>query len=73
VQPQPARRAPKKRRGLRAFLAIVALVAVVAIGLAIYESTSSGQQKMVKINQQIRGDVNDTIDSIKQLIQDNTR
>jgi eukaryotic-like serine/threonine-protein kinase len=68
-----ARPAKKKRSGLRRFLALVALVAVVAVGLAIYQATSSGQQKVVKLNQQIRGDVNQTIDSIKQLIQDNTR
>src|SRR4051794_37030629 len=69
--PPVARR--RKRTGMRRVLALLAIVAIVAAGLAIYASTDSGRQKTVQLNQQIQGDVDQTVDSIKQLIQDNTQ
>jgi eukaryotic-like serine/threonine-protein kinase len=76
--PPPGRRAataePRKRnRGLRRFLAVVGVVVLVAAGIAIYEAANSGGTKTVKLNEEIRGNVNQTVDSIKQLIEDNTR
>ena len=69
-----AARAPKKRnRGLRRFLALVAVVLLVGAGIAIYEAASSGGTKTVKLNEDIRGNVGQAVDSIKQLIEDNTR
>jgi serine/threonine-protein kinase len=78
VPPPPGRRAaaraPKKRnRGLRRFLALVAVVLLVGAGIAIYEAASSGGTKTVKLNEDIRGNVGQAVDSIKQLIEDNTR
>ena len=58
---------------MRRVLALLAVVAIVAAGLAIYASTESGRQKTVQLNQQIQGDVDQTVDAIKQLIQDNTQ
>lgn len=58
---------------MRRVLALLAIVAIVAAGLAIYASTDSGRQKTVQLDQQIQGDVDQTVDSIKQLIQDNTQ
>ncbi len=76
--PAPGRRAatarPRKRnRGLRRFLALVGVVVLVAAGIAIYEAANSGGTKAVKLNEQITGTVDKSVDSIKQLIEDNTR
>jgi serine/threonine-protein kinase len=76
--PPPGRRAatakPRKRnRGLRRFLALVGVVVLVAAGIAIYEAANSGGTKTVKLNEEIRGNVDQAVDSIKQLIEDNTR
>jgi serine/threonine-protein kinase len=78
AQPPPSRRAatarPRKRnRGLRRFLALIGVVLLVAAGIAIYEATGSGGTKTVKLNEQIRGNVDQAVDDIKQLIEDNTR
>jgi eukaryotic-like serine/threonine-protein kinase len=72
-QAQPAARRRRKRSAMRRVLALLAIVAIVAAGLAIYASTDSGRQKTVQLNQQIQGDVDQTVDAIKQLIQDNTQ
>jgi eukaryotic-like serine/threonine-protein kinase len=76
--PPPGRRAatarPRKRnRGLRRFLALVGVVVLVAAGIAIYQAVGSGSTKAVKLNEQIRGNVDQAVDDIKQLIEDNTR
>jgi eukaryotic-like serine/threonine-protein kinase len=78
AQAPPGRRAatagPRKRnRGLRRFLALIGVVLLVAAGIAIYEATGSGGTKTVKLNEQIRGNVDQAVDDIKQLIKDNTR
>jgi serine/threonine-protein kinase len=74
----PSRRAatarpPRRGRGLRLFLALVAVVLLVAAGIAVYEASNSGSPKAVKLNEQIRGNVDQAVDDIKQLIEDNTR
>jgi hypothetical protein len=46
---------------------------LVAAGIAIYEAANSGGTKTVKLNEEIRGNVDQAVDSIKQLIEDNTR
>jgi serine/threonine protein kinase len=76
--PPPGRRAatarPRKRnRGLGRFLALVGVIVLVAAGIAIYEAANSGSPKTVKLNEQIRGNVDQAVDDIKQLIEDNTR
>jgi len=76
--PPPGRRAatagPRKRnRGLRRFMALVGVIVLVAAGIAIYEAAGSGGTKTVKLNEQIRGNVDQAVDDIKQLIEDNTR
>jgi len=76
--PPPGRRAatarpPGRNRGLRRFLALVAVVVIVAAGIAIYQATNSGGTKTVKLNEQIRGNVDQAVDDIKALIQDNTQ
>jgi serine/threonine-protein kinase len=77
--PPPSRRqatagpAKPRNRGMRRFMALLAIVVIVAAGLAIYQATGSGQTKTVKLNEQIRGTVDQAVDDIKQLIEDNTR
>ena len=76
--PPPGRRAPsgpprRRNRGLRRFMALVAVVVLVAAGIAIYEASGGGGTKTVKLNEQIEGNVDQAVDSIKQLIEDNTR
>ena len=76
--PPPGRRAatarpPKRNRGLRRVLALVAVVLIVGAGLAIYEAANGGGTKTVKLNEEIHGNVDQAVDSIKQLIEDNTR
>src|SRR4051794_18029509 len=72
----PSRRAATARpaergRGLRRVLALVAVVLLVAAGIAIYEASNGGSTKTVKLNEEIRGNVDQAIDDIKQLIEDN--
>jgi serine/threonine-protein kinase len=74
----PSRRAatarPAKRgRALPRLVALVVVVLLVAAGIAIYEASNSGSPKSVKLNEQIRGNVDQAVDDIKQLIEDNTR
>jgi eukaryotic-like serine/threonine-protein kinase len=74
----PGRRAATARprtsnRGLRRILALVAVVLIVGAGIAIYEAANHGGTKTVKLNESIGGNVDQAVDSIKQLIEDNTR
>jgi serine/threonine protein kinase len=76
--PPPGRRVATARpgkgnRGLRRFLAIVGVIVLVAAGIAIYEASNGGGTKTVKLNEDIRGNVDQAVDDIKQLIEDNTR
>jgi serine/threonine-protein kinase len=76
--PSPGRRAatarPRQRnRGLRRFLALVAVVLIVGAGIAVYAAANGGGTKTVKLNEEIHGNVDEAVDSIKQLIEDNTR
>jgi serine/threonine-protein kinase len=76
--PPPGRRAAarspgQRKRGLRRFMALIGVVVLVAAGIAIYEASGSGGTKTVKLNEQIRGTVDQAVDDVKQLIEDNTR
>jgi cell division septal protein FtsQ len=67
--PPPQRRS----RGLRPWLALLFVLAVVAAGFAAYQALQSSAHKTVHLGSSASGNVNDSVDSLKQLIQDNTR
>jgi hypothetical protein len=51
----------------------VVLLALVAGGVAVYQATTEQTRQAVRLQEQVRGDVQDSVDSIKDLIRDNTR
>ena len=76
--PPPGRRArPPARRSATAGCAgswrWSRVVLLVAAGIAIYEAANGGGTKTVKLNEEIHGNVDQAVDTIKQLIEDNTR
>ena len=86
-QEAPPRRAPsraapaaaqargrrKRRSPLKWMVAIVVLLALAAGGVAVYQATTEQTRQAVRLKEQVRGDVQDSVDSIKDLIRDNTR
>jgi eukaryotic-like serine/threonine-protein kinase len=77
--PAPVRRAPARREsrrrgvGLRRFMSLLLLVVVVAAGAAAYVVISDASQRGVQLRQQVQGDAQQTVDELKQLIEDNVR
>jgi eukaryotic-like serine/threonine-protein kinase len=74
--PARARRSappPKRSRGLRPWLALLFVLAIVAAGVAAYTALENSAKKTVQVGPSASGKVNDAVDSLKQLIQDNTR
>jgi serine/threonine-protein kinase len=69
TQPPPARR----RRGMRPWILLLFVLAVVAAGVVAYEALNQSSNKTVQLGGQASGNVGDSVDSLKQLIQDNTR
>jgi hypothetical protein len=65
--------APRKRRGRRRLAVLLALLVLVGGGVAVYATSEGGRQKTVELNTEIQGNVDQTVDSLKQLIEDNTR
>ena len=86
-QEAPPRRAPsraapaaaqargrrKRRSPLKWMVALVVLLALAAGGVAVYQATTEQTRQAVRLKEQVRGDVQDSVDSIKDLIRDNTR
>jgi serine/threonine-protein kinase len=78
---QPARRAPapapqrrrKRRSGLRAMVGIVLLLGLAAIGFGAYQAINDTSARAVQYREDVKGSVQDSIDELKQLIEDNTR
>ena len=70
----PASRARRRRRNpLRWMAALVVLLALAAGGVLAYQATNEQTEQAVRLKRQIEGDVQDSVDSIKDLIRDNTR
>jgi hypothetical protein len=55
------------------WLALLLVLALIAGGIALYQATSNGVQKGVKLKEDVQGQVNDAVDELKGLIEDNTR
>jgi eukaryotic-like serine/threonine-protein kinase len=70
---RPAPPPQRRSRGLRPWLALLFVLAVVAAGFAAYQALQSNANKTVHLGSSASGRVNDAVDSLKQLIQDNTR
>ena len=67
-------RAPRRRRGaLRRLFSLVLLLAIVAAGAAAYIIATESSQSSVQLKQQIRGDAQQTVQSIRDLIEENVR
>ena len=67
-------RAPRRRRGaLRRLFSLVLLLAIVAAGAAAYIIATESSQSSVQLKEQIRGDAQQTVQSIRDLIEENVR
>ena len=49
------------------------VILLVAAGAIAYQSIDSGGNKQVQLNEQVRGNVDDAVDSFKDLVDQNTR
>jgi serine/threonine-protein kinase len=68
------RRAPRRRRGaLRRFLALVTLLLLVAVAGLAAVIVASNSSNAVQLRQVVYRDVSTSVDTLKQLVQDNTR
>jgi uncharacterized protein (UPF0333 family) len=54
-------------------MSLLLLVVVVAAGAAAYVVISDASQRGVQLRQQVQGDAQQTVDELKQLIEDNVR
>jgi eukaryotic-like serine/threonine-protein kinase len=68
--PQRRRRAPTVARNLLALIAILVLAAVVALIVVL---ASGGGGDTINVDDVVRQNVNDQIDSLRQVVEDNTR
>jgi hypothetical protein len=58
---------------MRPWILLLFVLAVVAAGVVAYEALNQSSNKTVQLGGQASGNVGDSVDSLKQLIQDNTR
>ena len=58
---------------LRRLFSLVLLLAIVAAGAAAYIIATESSQSSVQLKQQIRGDAQQTVQSIRDLIEENVR
>jgi hypothetical protein len=68
----PVRRR-RKGRGLRRFVALVVLLAAAALAFGAYQLLNETGQRGVRLKENIEGDLQRSIDEVKDLIRDNTR
>jgi eukaryotic-like serine/threonine-protein kinase len=71
---QAAPAAPRRRRSpLRALRGLLVLALIAAIAVGAYVLVNSASQRSVQLKEDVSGDVQQTIDQVKDLIRDNTR
>jgi serine/threonine-protein kinase len=71
--PAPRARAPRRRRGLRPWLALLALLAIAGGGLAAYQAVGDAGRKPVELREPVRGNVDRATQELRSLIEDNTQ
>jgi eukaryotic-like serine/threonine-protein kinase len=75
----PARRAPsrpverRRRGGLRRFVSLLMLLAVAAAAVAAYVVVTDTSRRGVQLREQVRGDAQQAVQEIRDLIEDNVR
>jgi eukaryotic-like serine/threonine-protein kinase len=70
----PAARPPRRRRrGLARLFTILLILALVGAGVAIAVVSSMDSEQKVQLRDTIENNVNDSVEAMKQLIEDNTR
>jgi serine/threonine-protein kinase len=69
----PARRAPRRRRPVRRFFGVIFVLLLLAAGGAAAVVATSRSDKAVHLRRVVYDDVQQSIDSLKQLVQDNTK
>jgi serine/threonine protein kinase len=70
---RPAAPPRKRGGGLRPWLALLFVLALVAGGIAAYQALEQSSHRSVQLGKPANGDVERSVDELKQLIQDNTR
>jgi serine/threonine protein kinase len=68
--PQPRR---PRRSPFKAIFALVLLLGVVVIGVLTYQFVEESSARAVQLKEDVRGNVQDAVDEVKDLIEDNTR
>jgi len=69
VAAAPAERRRSPWRGI--IIALIVLLALAGVGIAV--ASSVGGEKQVQLREVVRDNVNDSVDEMKQLVEDNTR
>jgi serine/threonine-protein kinase len=76
-RPAPARRQPArqkpKRGGAGKWIALLLVLALVAGGVVAYQAISDATAKSVQLDEDVGGNVNDAVQSFKDLVENNTR
>ena len=64
---------PKRRRSSARTVTILLILALLAAGVGVVAYAASTNQKQAQVRDVVRDNVNDTVDAMKQLVEDNTR
>jgi hypothetical protein len=73
-RPAPSRRQPPpKRSGSGKWIALLFVVVVIVAGVIAYQAVNSGGNKQVQLNEDVGGNVDDALQSFKDLVSENTR
>jgi eukaryotic-like serine/threonine-protein kinase len=77
ARPAPSRRQPVPQRqksgGSGKWVALVLVILLIAGGAIAYQTVSGGGAKQVELNSDVRGNVDDAVQSFKDLVENNTR
>jgi serine/threonine-protein kinase len=74
-RPAPSRRhpPPERRSGAGKWIALLFVIVVVVAGVIAYQAVNSGGNKQVQLDEKIRGNLDDSVQSFKDLVSENTR
>ncbi len=69
----PRREPPKKQRGIGRWIALVLVIALIAGGAIAYQALSGSGGQSVQLDEDVRGNLDDAVQSFKDLVEQNTR